>query len=124
MERDVTTVIICGSRDFVAGEWASKKLDVVHAKLYLSHVIEGGAKGADAIGRAWAEGRRIRCTTYKADWDKHGPSAGPIRNREMLMLGKPDYVIAMPGGVGTAHMVAVARERGVPVIFLAKVSTR
>lgn len=53
---------------------------------------------------------------YHADWNAHGRSAGPIRNAKMLAEGKPDLVVAFPGGKGTAHMVGIARKAGVPVV--------
>ena len=39
-----------------------------------------------------------------------------MRNREMLERGRPDLVIAFPGGPGTANMVKLAREAGIEVI--------
>ena len=52
---------------------------------------------------------------YPADWDTHGRGAGPIRNKQMLEEGKPDLVIAFPGGKGTANMIGQAKEAGIPV---------
>ena len=43
----------------------------------------------------------------------NGYRAGPIRNQEMLDKGKPDLVIAFPGGKGTADMVGRALRTGV-----------
>jgi acyl-CoA synthetase (NDP forming) len=54
-------------------------------------------------------------TSFPANWKKHGKSAGPIRNQLMLDVGKPDLVIAFPGGSGTADMIRRARKAGVPV---------
>ena len=34
----------------------------------------------------------------------------------MLMEGKPDLVVAFPGGAGTANMIKQARKAGVEVI--------
>jgi hypothetical protein len=42
--------------------------------------------------------------------------AGPIRKQQMLDEGKPDLVVAFPGGRGTAHMVRIARAAGIEVI--------
>jgi hypothetical protein len=38
----------------------------------------------------------------------------------MLREGKPDLVIAFPGGRGTAHMTRIALEAGLKVIEIAK----
>jgi predicted Rossmann-fold nucleotide-binding protein len=47
---------------------------------------------------------------YPADWTKHGKSAGFVRNKQMLEEGKPDVVIAFPGGTGTAMMIKLVEE--------------
>jgi len=52
---------------------------------------------------------------FPADWSRHGKSAGPIRNRQMLIEGRPDIVVAFPGGKGTANMIKQAVEAGVKV---------
>jgi hypothetical protein len=52
---------------------------------------------------------------YVAQWKKHGRAAGPIRNQRMLDKGKPDLVVAFPGGRGTADMIRRAERAGVPV---------
>jgi hypothetical protein len=44
-----------------------------------------------------------------------GKAAGPIRNQRMIDEGKPDLVIAFPGGRGTADMVSRAKKAGIPV---------
>ena len=78
-------------------------------------IIEGGAKGADTCAFWWAKKNGIKIKTMKADWEKHGKSAGSIRNQAMLNE-RPDLVIAFPGGAGTADMVKKAKTRGVDVI--------
>lgn len=47
-------------------------------------------------------------------------SAGPKRNQRMLDKGKPDLVLAFPGGDGTADMVRKAKSAGVPIIEVAE----
>lgn len=42
-------------------------------------------------------------------------AAGPIRNQHMLDIGKPDVVLAFPGGRGTEDMIRRAEKAGVPV---------
>lgn len=78
-------------------------------------IIEGGAKGADTGAAEWAVVNWVELEEYKADWGKHGKSAGFIRNQTMLDKGKPDIVLAFPGGKGTSHMVKIAKEKGIAV---------
>lgn len=58
----------------------------------------------------------IRVEEYPADWARFGKSAGYLRNKQMLEEGKPDLVVAFPGGRGTANMIAIAMKAGVKVI--------
>lgn len=83
-------------------------------------IIHGGATGADMIGDSWAIiNWAQKIELYEADWFKHGKAAGFIRNQQMLDEGKPDLVIAFPGGKGTADMVHRAKKAGVEVIEVA-----
>jgi hypothetical protein len=52
---------------------------------------------------------------FHADWGQFGSGAGPIRNSKMLAEGKPEMVLAFPGGRGTANIVEQARSAGVSV---------
>lgn len=79
-------------------------------------VIHGDAKGADRMAGEWAEMHCIPVTKFPASWNLHKRAAGPIRNEKMLKEGKPDLVIAFPGGNGTKHMVKISKEADVKVI--------
>ena len=46
----------------------------------------------------------------------------PKRNRQML-AEKPDLVVAFPGDSDTRHMVIIADEAGVKVIYAEEVRT-
>lgn len=81
----------------------------------IEHIISGAAKGADRLGVEFAKTHGIPFTEYPADWVQHGKRAGILRNEEMLRKGLPNYVIAFPGGRGTAHMIKIAREARIVV---------
>jgi len=108
-------VLVCGGRKYSDIGAVHRSLDAVHRRTPIDAVIDGGALGADAIARAWAWDEEIETVTFVADWEKDGRAAGPIRNRRMLDEGKPDLVLAFPGGRGTANMMALARKAGVEV---------
>jgi hypothetical protein len=78
-------------------------------------IIHGGASGADRLAGHWAVDVKIPCMVFPAPWDSCGRLAGPLRNQWMLDFGKPDIVIAFPGGRGTANMVSLARQRNIEV---------
>lgn len=76
-------------------------------------IISGGAPGADQMAVDWAVIHWVPLEEYIAAWEVYGKAAGPMRNVQMLEQGKPDLVLAFPGGKGTANMVAQARAAGV-----------
>lgn len=118
-------ILICGGRDMDrtdAWNWLERNLyrEVEHAtgchSITIEKVIHGGARGADEGAGDWAKSEHVPVVVCPADWKKHGKAAGPIRNREMLQVHKPDVVVALPGGRGTANMIMLAEGAGVPVI--------
>jgi hypothetical protein len=112
-------VIICGGRDFSNSVLLFKTMDVLHAEHQFRDMMQGGARGADAMSRLWAKTHpEIVRWVSPAQWELHGKAAGPIRNSRMLEW-KPDLVVAFPtGGPGTADMIKQARAAGVEVIII------
>lgn len=108
-------VIVCGGRDYSDADRMAAVMDRYRTRFGISVLIEGGATGADSLAREWAHKSGILVATFPADWEAHGPAAGPIRNAFMLESGEPDAVVAFPGGRGTADMVAKAEAAGVKV---------
>ena len=105
-------------------------MDRIHTERCISCIIEGGATGADRLGREWAISRNIPYETYAAKWDnldvpgavvktrsdgkKYNAKAGFDRNGDMLKAN-PDGVVAFPGGRGTDDMVRQSGNAKVPV---------
>jgi len=109
-------ILVCGGRDFNDYDLLHMYMCTIDGATPDSVIIHGAAKGADSLADKWAKDNNIKLKVYPADWEQHGKSAGPIRNQQMLNEGKPDLVLAFPGGKGTAHMVSIARKKGVKVI--------
>ncbi|MGB1215024.1 MAG: DUF2493 domain-containing protein [Pikeienuella sp.] len=109
-------VLVCGSRDFTNTEVVYRFLSREHKRLRFDVVIEGDARGVDRMAGFWARKNNIDNLKFRADWKAHGRAAGPIRNQRMLDEGKPDLLIAFPGGRGTADMIRRAKEAGVEVL--------
>lgn len=108
-------VLVCGGRDYTDSVRLQFTLGEIRAERGLTYLIHGGARGADTLAGQWAHGFLIPVRVFPADWERHGKRAGPIRNQQMLDEGKPDLVVAFPGGSGTA-VVRRARKAGVEVI--------
>lgn len=115
-------VLVCGGRDYSGHRKVWAILSTMHAEAPIEAIIQGGATGADQWAAMWAkavsspiDGPQPRNEPYAADWKRHGKAAGPIRNQRMIDEGKPDMVLAFPGGRGTADMVRRAENAGIPV---------
>lgn len=113
-------VLVTGGRNYNDSHRVYAVLDKLHAEAGIDCIIEGGARGADDLARRWAENvGGVPVETYEADWENQGTFAGPARNARMLAEGRPDLVIAFPGGRGTADMARKARKAGVQVVEIA-----
>ena len=114
-------VLVCGGRDYSDVGTLVSRLAGLHVDRGIDLIIEGGGAGADTLARQFGQVSCIPVQTFRADWRKHGRGAGPIRNRQMIEEGKPDLVVAFPGGKGTADMVRRARAAGIEVLEAVKV---
>ena len=109
-------ILVCGGRDYDKRHIVYGLLDALKEEHGDITIIHGGAKGADTLAQDWAWESGVPFVRYPADWEKHGKKAGPMRNRQMLIDGKPEYFVAFPGGKGTAHMVSLLKKAGIPGI--------
>jgi hypothetical protein len=109
-------VLICGDR-----HWTDRELirDAIYSIDGIGSIIEGEARGADRIAREIANEEGIPVFPFPADWTRWGRAAGPIRNQQMLVDGKPDLVLAFHDDLehskGTKDMVTRALKAGLPV---------
>lgn len=110
----MSRVLVCGGR----GYQNMHRLTEVLGGYEITELCHGGATGADRLAGEWALRNQIDYRVYPARWSIQGKSAGPRCNERMLDLFGPDLVIAFPGGVGTAHMVRIAKAAGVDVIVV------
>jgi hypothetical protein len=111
-------VLVCGGRNYSDYTCMS-----VFLQNYLSKediLIHGKSRGADSLSeivRTDLYGKdESKVIRFPADWERYRKRAGFIRNQQMLDEGKPDLVLAFPGGSGTLDMVTRARKAGVIVI--------
>ena len=108
-------VLVCGDRNWKAKHIIMQVLQQVKPKI----VIEGGANGADTLARECAKELHIDVEEYVAEWQMYGTAAGPIRNRKMLMNGKPELVLAFHDNIdsskGTRNMIKIALNAKIKV---------
>ena len=49
----------------------------------ITEVVNGLARGVDALGGRWAKEHDVSIKEFPADWDKYGKRAGFLRNEQM-----------------------------------------
>jgi len=129
-------VLVCGGRDYgwTVDPITKKRTANIEQQRHVYHVMEtlknstdrkiviihGAAKGADTLADEASNFFGIAAESFPADWARHGKAAGHIRNKQMLDEGKPDLVLAFPGGRGTLNMITQAQTAGIPVRIYSK----
>ena len=104
-------LLICGGRNF--DDYGYLRGAMTMLQFNPSLIIEGGTTGADLLAKKWAIENKIHFAEVPALWTVFRNSAGPLRNAAMLLL-KPDYCLALPGGKGTADMVKKCHAENIP----------
>lgn len=112
--------IIAGSR--VGVTYADIQKAISDCGWEITQVVEGGAKGADALGKQWAMNNKVSVLSMPADWAKHGMSAGYRRNVDMAEAAQALIAVRVGGAKskGTTHMIAIARNKGLRIHVLEK----
>jgi len=126
-------VIVAGGRTFNNEAMAFESLDRLLGGLSEDklEIVEGGASGADRLGRQWAISRGYPYKTFEADWSdlskpdavirtrrggqKYNAKAGHDRNAAMGDYAT--HLIAFWDGKskGTKNMIDYAKSKGLKV---------
>ena len=80
--------------------------------LKITTILCGGANGVDALGKEYAARNSIPIEYYPADWNKHGRSAGFIRNQEMVHKAEALIALWDNKSKGTKHTIDLAEKAG------------
>lgn len=107
-------IAVIGSRDFNDKERLFSVLDKNYNKIEM--IISGGAKGADELGRLYAQERGFPCMIYYPRWHtidaQYDRGAGFKRNHQIIR--DADVVVAFWDGEsrGTKHSLDLAESLG------------
>ncbi|MBQ4131470.1 MAG: DUF2493 domain-containing protein [Clostridia bacterium] len=111
-------IVIGGCRDFNDYNFFCK-----HVNRYLERIkknneiilLSGHCKGVDVMAEKYAKEQGFGLEIHPADWQKFGKSAGPKRNREMVIT--VDCVIAFWDGKsrGTKSLIEYAKQYEKPI---------
>ena len=104
-------IAVIGSRSFSDYHFMCSILDHYDIK----KIISGGARGADRLGKMYANNNGIEMQEFLAEWDRLGKKAGIVRNRDIV--DACDEVIAFWNSCsnGTKHAIEYAERQGKPV---------
>lgn len=111
-------VIIAGGRDFNDFPTLCANMDKLlsaRAKTSNITIVSGGARGADTLGEKYAQLRHYKVIRMKADWKKHGKSAGFVRNSDMLAIVDGIVCCWDKKSKGTGHMVTITKTANKPL---------
>lgn len=123
-------VLICGGRNYNNKEEVFENLDRILNPNNCPlpppdlKVISGKATGADTLAIDWAVINWVDFEEYPAKWKKYGRAAGIIRNKQMIIEGNPDLIIAFPGGKGTKNMIEQGKNNNIKVIKVERLENR
>lgn len=108
-------VIIAGGRTFNDYNKLKQTCDFLLGNQEDVEIVSGTANGADKLGERYAHENNRELTTFPADWNTLGKSAGYIRNKQMAEYA--DALIAFWDGTskGTLHMINLAEQNKLKV---------
>ena len=114
----IKRVVIAGCRNYNNYNEAKDFIDLCLVNICRENdivIVSGCASGADALGERYGKENGFEIERYPADWDTHGKSAGPKRNKQMAEVG--DYVICFwdEKSKGTKSMIDYANKFNKPI---------
>lgn len=108
-------IIVAGGRDFNDYPKLCYTLSKQFATVAEPVIVCGEARGADSLGRKYAEEFNIPILSYPAEWDKYGKSAGYKRNEQMAKVADTAIVFWDGMSRGSWHMINTMRRLHKPV---------
>lgn len=110
---------IVGSRTFLDYQLLKTTIDQIinSSTNSITHIVSGGAKGADTLASRYAEEKNFEMIVFKPNWKKYGKRAGFIRNTDIIYTS--DIIVAFWDGKssGTKDSIDKALELNKQVII-------
>jgi len=110
-------VAIIGSRNFKNRVLMDDKMQEILVQYPISHIVSGGAKGADTLGVQWANKNDIETIVFNPNFKKH-KRAYHYRNRQIVR--ESDIIVAFWNGysTGTKYTINYAKTLEKKVIIV------
>ena len=81
-------------------------------------ILTGGAKGADELGKKYAETNNLHHIEVTAEWRTYGKKAGPIRNAQLVKQATHLLAIWDGKSKGTKSIIDQAKKAGLKVLTI------
>ena len=110
-------IAIIGSRDFKNKRLLDETMQNLLLKYNITHIVSGGAKGADTMGVQWANKNNIDSIVYNPNF-KQRKRAYHFRNRQIV--NESDIIVAFWNGhsTGTKYTINFAKTLEKEVIIV------
>lgn len=99
----MSKVIVAGSRDIT--DFTTVQGAINDSPFTPTEIVSGGADGVDALGEKWSRLNSVDAKTFQANWNKHGKSAGPKRNKKMANYADAAVIVWDGESAGTRNML-------------------
>jgi YspA, cpYpsA-related SLOG family len=109
-------LIVCGGRHFRDMALVEKALRRINAVRQIDVIVHGGSAGIGMPVETWGREHDVHIIRYPP-CRSPGRSGDSKRDEFMLLDGRPDAVLAFPGGRRTKAFVELASAQRIPVIF-------
>ena len=113
-------IAVVGSRGFNSYSFLNDNLNrlIGENSWEVTHVVSGGAKGADGLAALWAKLHNVPLIEFLPDWDTYQKAAGYIRNRQIIT--EADVVVAFWDMIsaGTKHSIDISYELKKPLTII------
>jgi hypothetical protein len=103
-------LIIAGGRDFFDYNVFEKHVSLLTSNIEVDEIVNGGAKGADELGRWYAKKNNIPLKIFYAKWIALGKKAGPIRNEEMAQYATHAIIFWDGNSRGSKSMIDMCKK--------------
>lgn len=115
---EYSRILVCGARDYNKPSYFREQMD----RLVKSHfadkfvIIHGGHGGVNILAAQWAALGDYPTLEIRGNTPYYHSASERIQNQWLMDWGRPDLVLAFPGGRNTEDIVRHAKERGIHVI--------
>jgi len=101
---------VVGDREFTDYKLMRDELAKIDG---ITEVVSGGARGADKLAEKWSEEYlKKKATVFKAEWNRWGKGAGPIRNKKIWDYADQGMAFLAPRSRGTKNSIEWAEFLG------------